>query len=173
MLPVDLRRLGAGKGFDNMSHQIVAVSGRPDLAPIVAKWLIDAFGHPGGRTVEQMTARVLAPSDGPEETFVLFDRDTPVGTASLSHDDLASRRDLTPWLAGVFVEPAFRGRGYATALVRQVEAFASAASVPTLWLYTWTAAPLYAQLGWQRAGVEKDRDQEVVLMVRTLSAGSI
>jgi GNAT superfamily N-acetyltransferase len=149
-------------------HSIVAVSDRPDLAPIVAAWLVGAFGYPGGRTPEQVTARILAPPRGPEETFVLLDQDRPVATASLAHDDLAARRDLTPWLAGVFVEPDWRGRGYATELVRRVETFASAASVPILWLYTWTAEPLYARLGWQRVGLEQDRGQEVVLMTRHL-----
>jgi RimJ/RimL family protein N-acetyltransferase len=115
------------KETEPVVHKIVAISDRPDLAPTVAKWLVDEFGYPGSRTLDEMTVLILSPPRGPEETFVLFDRDKPVGTASLAHDDLASRRDLTPWLAGVFVEPAFRGRGYATALVRRVEAFAAAA----------------------------------------------
>jgi GNAT superfamily N-acetyltransferase len=153
-----------------MSYRIATVSDRPDLAPIVAAWLVNAFGHPGGRMVEEVTSLILAPPRGPEESFVLLDQDQPVGTASLAHDDLASRRDLTPWLAGVFVEPSFRGRGYATALVRQVEAFASSASVTNLWLYTWSAEPLYARLGWRRVGLERDRGQEVVLMARDLSS---
>ena len=148
--------------------RIETTSGRPELAPIVAAWLVEAFGYPGGRTPEQVAARILAPPRGPEETFVLLEQDRPVGTASLAHDDLAARRDLTPWLAGVFVEPDARGRGYATALVRRVEAFAAAASVPVLWLYTWTAEPLYVRLGWRRVGLEQDRGQEVVLMTRRL-----
>jgi len=46
------------------------------LAPIVAGWRVGAiFNHPGGYTVEDMTARILAPPEGPKETFVLFDRD--------------------------------------------------------------------------------------------------
>jgi GNAT superfamily N-acetyltransferase len=150
-------------------HRIETTLGRPDLARIVANWLVAEFGYPGGRTPEQVVARILAPPNGPEETFVLFEQDKPVGTASLSHDDLASRSDLTPWLAGVFVEPAARGRGYASALVRRVEAFAATAGVPTLWLYTWTAAPLYARLGWQLVGPETDRGKDVVLMTRHLS----
>jgi predicted GNAT family acetyltransferase len=105
----------------------------------------------------------------PEETFVLFEGDIPVATASLARHDLDSRPDLTPWLAGVFVEPAFRQRGYAIVLVRYVEARAMVASVPTLWLNTWTAEPLYARLGWQRVGLEKCNSQEVVLMRRSLS----
>jgi GNAT superfamily N-acetyltransferase len=152
-----------------MAYTIVSISDRPELATVVAAWLIAEFGYPGGRTVDELTAKILSPRNGPEETFVLFDDDRPVGTASLAHDDLACRRDLTPWLAGVFVEPAYRGRGYASALVRQVEAFASAASVPTLSLYTWTAESLYARLGWQRLGLETDKGKEVVLMSRRLS----
>ena len=72
------------------------------------------------------------------------------------------------WIAGLYVEPAFRGRGYATALIRRVEAFAQAASVRVLWLYTSTAETLYARLGWQRAGTEDERGETVVLMKRSL-----
>jgi len=156
-----------------MSFKIAAVSDQPELAPVVAAWLVDAFGYPGGRTVEEITALILSPPIGPEETFVLFDQGAPVGTASLSHKDLEARPDLTPWLAGVVVQPAFCRCGYATALVRHVEAFAVAASVPVLWLYTWTAEPLYARLGWQRAGLETDQKRgcKVALMTRRLSDG--
>jgi GNAT superfamily N-acetyltransferase len=161
--------VGSG-GAGQMPYGIAAVSDRPELAPVAAAWLVDAFHRrPGGRTAEEMTALLLAPPDGPEETFVLLDGDRPVGTASLARGDLSARPDLTPWLAGVFVEPASRGRGHASRLVRRVEAFAAAASVRVLWLQTWTAAPLYARLGWERVGLERDKGQEVVLMRRLLS----
>lgn len=155
-----------------MSCRIVAVSERPELAPVVAQWRVDAFSnHPGGWTVEEMTAAILAPPIGPEENFVLLDQDESVGTAGLVREDLETRPDLTPWLAGLFVRPAFRGRGHATVLVRQVEAFALAASVPVLWLYTGAAEPFYARLGWRRAGVEQENGHEVVLMKRSLLEG--
>lgn len=128
------------------------------------------FDYPGGYTVEEMTKLILEPPVGPKETFVLFDGGEPAGTAALIRSDLETRPDLTPWLAGLWVQPAFRGRGHATALVRRVEAFALAASVPVLWLYTSTAEPLYAKLGWERAGVEQENGHEVVLMRRALSA---
>ena len=163
--------LTVGNEVERMGHWIALVSDRPELAPLVAGWRVGAFGYPGSWTVEEVTSLLLAPPVGPEATFVLFDQNRPVGTASLVHEDLETRRDLTPWLAGVFVEPAFRGRGYATVLVRRVEAFATAASVPVLWLYTSTAEPLYARLGWQRVGFERDCGQQVVLMRRVLSEG--
>ena len=152
-----------------MSPRILAVSDRPDLAPLVARWLVDAFHRPpADMTTEAMTALILAPPQGPEESFVLFEDDRPVGTASLSHDDLLSRPDLTPWLAGVFVLPQHRERGHPSALVRHVEGFARAASVAELWLYTRTAESLYARLGWQRVGLEQSNGHEVALMRRRL-----
>ncbi len=154
-----------------MGHRIAAISDRPELAPLVARWRVEAFfGYPGGCTVEELAALILAPPVGPKETFVLFDHDRPAGTAGLVRQDLETRPDLTPWLAGLF-QPAFRGRGHATALVRRVEVFAAAASVPVLWLYTSTAEPLYARLGWERVGSERDKGAEVALMKRTLSGG--
>ena len=137
-------------------------------------WRVGAFfSAPGGYSVEEMTALILAPPVGPEETFVLFDQDRPVGTAGVVHGDLDTRPDLTPWLAGVFVQPEFRGRGYATALIRRAEAFAAAACVPVLWLYTLTAEPFYVRLGWQRVGVEQEDGHDVVLMRRSLGASTL
>jgi hypothetical protein len=80
-----------------MSTRIFAVSDHPELAPQVAAWLVEAFGRPGGRNVAELTALILGPTNGPEESFLLFDGDTPAGTASLAHDDLDSRPDLRAW----------------------------------------------------------------------------
>ena len=154
-----------------MTVRITAVSKQLELAPLVAEWRVNAFFvRPGGYTVDEMTALILKPPGGPNETFVLFDGDRPVGTAGLMRSDLESRPDLTPWLGGLYVEPAFRGRGYATALVRQVEDFARAVAVPVLWLYTLNAKRIYRRLGWLYAGVEQEEGHDVILMRRELSA---
>jgi predicted GNAT family acetyltransferase len=72
-------------------------------------------------------------------------------------------------LASVLVRPQFRGRGYSAPLVKHVEE-AAAASATVLWLYTWSAERVYARLGWERVGRERDTDRniEVVLMKRKL-----
>jgi GNAT superfamily N-acetyltransferase len=89
----------------------------------------------------------------------------------LAAEDLDSRRDLTPWLAGVFVLPEYRRRGHASALVRHVEGVAREGGFGTLWLYTSSAAGLYARLGWAMAGFEREwqRGVEVALMRRDLT----
>jgi GNAT superfamily N-acetyltransferase len=131
---------------------------------------LEVFRHKGSKSLEEMTADLLLPSNGPEETFVLMVHGEPVACASLVRHDLPSRDDLTPWLAGVAVDPHFRGRGYGIAVVRQVEEFARAAGVETLWLYTWSAEGLYAKMGWKRAGDERDENRgiPVILMRRDL-----
>lgn len=158
--------------MSSMAIRIESVSDLPELAAQVAEWRVRAFfDHPGGYTVAEMTALILKPPGGPNRTFVLFDGDRPVGTAGLMRRDLASRPDLTPWLGGLYVEPAFRGRGHATSLVRQVENFTRLLAVPTLWLYTLSADGLYLRLGWQPAGVEQEDGRDVMLMQRELLSG--
>ena len=152
-----------------MSYRIVTVSDQPEMAPAVADWLLDAFRHDLSPSHDELIAKLLAQKARAEETFILFADNAPVGTASLVTNDLPSRSDLAPWLASVLVRPQFRGKGYSAPLVKHVEA--AAAPLATLfWLYTWTAEPVYARLGWQRVGLERDtdRDIEVVLMKRNL-----
>jgi GNAT superfamily N-acetyltransferase len=152
-----------------LTLRFAATSERPDLVPQVVDWLLEEFGHPGSPPRLQQIATMLAQPDHAEETFVLYDDEVPVGTASLVNNDLPSHPELTPWLASVLVLPAFRSKGYSTQLVRRVEQ-AAAASSDTLWLYTWSAEPVYAKLGWQRVGSSRDeaRGIDVVLMKRTL-----
>lgn len=149
--------------------RIVAVTTAPELAPIVAAWLVGEFhDYPGGSSVAEMTQSILTPAAPFEESFVLLEDGEPAGTASLTVEDLETRPDLTPWLAGVFVRPECRGRGHASALVRAVEAHARAHGIATLWLYTGHAARLYAGLGWREISRERDWWGPVTLMRRDL-----
>ena len=152
-----------------MTVSFVATSAQPDLVPQVVDWLREEFWHVGSPSREQQIAAMLAQPDHSEETFVLLDENVPVGTASLVNNDLPSRPDLTPWLASVLVLPLFRGKGYSAPLVRRVEE-AATLSATILWLYTWSAEPVYAKLGWQRVGPARDdaRGIDVVLMKRNL-----
>jgi len=160
----------AAKGAPLMTLSFVTTSAQPDLVPQVVDWLREEFWHAGSPSREQQIAAMLAQPDQSEETFVLVVDNVPVGTASLVNHDLSSRPDLTPWLASVLVLPPFRGKGYSAALVRRVEE-AAILSTTTLWLYTWSAEPVYAKLGWQRVGPSRDeaRGIDVVLMKRNLS----
>ena len=138
-------------GSEPALTSIVSTADRPDLFPLVARWLWVAFWGAGGRSLEDTVdavRRSVTAAPMPR-TFVLLADGRPVGTASLVAHDPDERPELTPWLAGMFVEPDVRGRGYAGLLIGAVEAAARHAAIPTLWLYTNAAERIYARAGWR------------------------
>lgn len=152
---------------------VATVARRPDLLPIVAGWLWREWWQRRGRSLEQTQAiyaacraEIVAP-----QTFVLLAGGTPVGTVTLARRDLDERPDLTPWLAGVFVVPEARGRGYVRHLLAAFDEACRAAAIGTAWLYTNTAEPVYLRAGWQVAEViQRQGKPPVTLMRRDLLA---
>ena len=105
--------------------------------------------------------------------FVLLSGEMPVGTATLARKDLEERPDLTPWLAGVFVVPEARGRGYVSHLLQAFDDACRAASIETAWLYTNTAERVYLRAGWAVAEIVQRRDKlPTTLMRRDLTSSS-
>jgi GNAT superfamily N-acetyltransferase len=148
--------------------EIVTLVQRPDLIPTAARWIWQEWERHKGRRIEgaiEWLAQYRA-AIGPDQGFVLLDGGVAAGTASFVHDDLDARPELTPWLASVYVDPAFRGRGYAVRLVRFVEAECRRAGIATLWLHTAHAAGLYAKLGWQALEEIDNHGERVTLMRR-------
>jgi GNAT superfamily N-acetyltransferase len=153
-----------------MKISVVSTSDRPDLVPVVARWLWDEFWRHHGHSLDQTLSVVresIAARPMPR-TFILLVEGEPVGTASLAAQDLDERPDLTPWLAGVFVEPRARGRGYAAHLIAAVEEECRTASIATLWLYTRTAERIYVRAGWRTVETIQHNGKPYALMRRDL-----
>lgn len=138
--------------MSNSTLDLVTLAERPELIVSVRSWFADRHVSPVA----------------PERCFVLLAAGIAAGTASLTASGLTSRPDLTPWLANLFVLPAFRGRGHASRLVAKVEAAARMAHIPTLWLVTRSAQGLYARLGWQAVGPTDFHGDAATLMCRDL-----
>lgn len=153
-----------------MDKRIIGIADRPDLAPLVAGWLWEAFWRDDGHTVAEVEAVIAAgtATRGPPQTFILLLDGAPAGTASLAAQDLDSRPDLTPWLAGVYVLPEARGHGLAQALVGAVEDAARAAGIRTIWLYTRKAERVYLRGGWQTVEYFTHHGVQAALMRREL-----
>lgn len=154
--------------------EIVATSDRPDLAPVVARWLWDEFWQANGHSFEE-TLEAVAHSVTAQpmpRTFILLRDGAPVGTASLVENDLPERPDLNPWLAGVVVDPSFRRNGYVANLVAAVEREGRILGAQTLWLYTRTAERIYARLGWRNVETVRRNEKSYALMMRDLKSTS-
>jgi GNAT superfamily N-acetyltransferase len=111
--------------------------------------------------IAQSTSRL-----GPQQTFVALVDGIPVGTCSFVVHDLDERPDLTPWLAGVFVAPEQRRKGYVIPLIRAVEAASIAAAISTLWLHTEQAERIYAKAGWRSIEVVQRKGKPAVTLMR-------
>jgi GNAT superfamily N-acetyltransferase len=102
--------------------------------------------------------------------FIALDGKKLSGSAFLVEHDMSTRRDLSPWLAGVYVKETYRGQGIASELVHRVEMTAIAYNVQTMYLYTQFASALYKKLGWSSVERCHYRGVQVEIMCKSISA---
>lgn len=112
--------------------------------------------------LRQRTRRDTIPT-----TYVAFAGDDPVGSVTLDAHDMAARRDLSPWLAGLYVTPAYRGQGVGSALTRHAMTQACSLGIPRLYLHTATARAFYERLGWRPLAEAWYEGEPVVMMIAT------
>jgi GNAT superfamily N-acetyltransferase len=158
---------------------IESIAARPDLIETVARWQFDEWGQlePGDSLAArrgELSAQVSKPGSIPH-TFVALDGDEPIGSASVVAQDgevvraSPRQRDLTPWLASVYVRPQWRGRGVATALAGHVMAQVAAMGVMRLYLFTADAQKLYERVGWQVLGTDTYNGLTLTIMAVDLT----
>ena len=81
---------------------------------------------------------------------------------------MTTHHDLTPWLAGVYVLPIYRGQGIGTALIHHSENQAAQMGIPRLYLYTPSVERFYERLGWSTIERELYVGQAVAIMAKEL-----
>lgn len=90
---------------------------------------------------------------------------TLLGSVTLKVNDMSSHPELTPWLAGVFVFPQFRGRGIGKILIAHAENIAKDIfHAKTIYLYTGSSEGLYIKTGYTVRERIKRNDKELVIM---------
>lgn len=124
----------------------------PHLLPVVASWIHDQWGRRSPGVSLQSTIERYRPyvqRDALPLTMVaLSDEEVPLGTASLCVHGMHIRKDLTPWLAAVYVAPEHRGLGVGSAVVQATEGVAREMGFRKLYLFTPDREHFYARLGW-------------------------
>lgn len=137
---------------------------------LVARWRYDAFFAEDGITYEESRDALHAWMAGlGYETALLAELDgRPAGSCLFVREEIDPKHDFTPWLAALYVAPEYRKRGVASALVRAIEQHARDVGCTQLYLYTITAEPLYAKLGWTALEHFDWHGEAFVLMARDL-----
>ncbi len=128
------------------------LSGHPEHVETVARWIYDEWTHVTDPDFQAEVRRVRGRlhDDRVPMTLVALDGQECVGTVSLFEHDLPSRRDLTPWLAALYVREDRRNTGVGSALVERVVKEARRLGIQRLYLHTETAPRYYARKGWRR-----------------------
>ncbi|RPI24463.1 MAG: GNAT family N-acetyltransferase [Chloroflexota bacterium] len=150
---------------------IAYLADHPQHLKTVAAWLYNEWGrHNPESSLEKIEARLGGHlnRDAMPMTLIALDGERPVGTAALQASDMSTRRELTPWLAAVYVDPEHRNRGAGSELVRAVEAEARKLGIQRLYLFTPDRDQFYTRLGWRVLENTEYRSKQVVIMDKML-----
>ncbi len=154
--------------------EIVPLIDRPEFIPLVAQWNWDEWGDllPCASCAEfAASLRTEMRRDGIPITFLALAADLPIGTVSVIPNDLATRPDLSPWLASLYVVPAHRSRGLGRRLAEHAVSAARSLDIGTLYLYTPGQAAFYRALGWEDLEAANFRGREITIMRQRLAPG--
>lgn len=147
--------------------KIINLAEAPQHIPRIAQWHHAEWGYlnPGATAddrIEKMQ-RYLKGSKIPA-MYIALEGMELLGTAALVESDMDSHPELTPWLASVFVNPAYRKRGIGAALVNKVAEVSAHQGITALYLFTPDQEHFYARLGWQFIAQESYRGGNATLM---------
>jgi GNAT superfamily N-acetyltransferase len=124
----------------------------PPFAPVVIDRIWNAWWRPKGHDVSvigSLLEKNLASKAAQPFCLVAYDGDTFIGTVSCIASDVAERPLLAPWIAALWVDPAFRRTGAASALLSKGAGRAFALGEQRLYLHCRTALqPFYEKRGW-------------------------
>ncbi len=137
----------------------------------MAAWVFQEWGRDfAASSLEKVEAqfRTHLNRDRVPLTLVALLDHQPVGTASLFVKDMATRPDLSPWLAAVYVPLEHRSQGIATRLVQATEALSRQIGIARLYLFTHAQEVFYAHRAWSVLERTEYCRQSVVIMTKSL-----
>jgi predicted N-acetyltransferase YhbS len=82
-------------------------------------------------------------------TYIALENDVCIGTVSIFENDLKTQDRYKPWLASLYVKPAYRSKGIGQALIRKALQVTKELGYQRLFLRTEHASDYYRKLGWQ------------------------
>jgi len=132
--------------------RIEYLSDNASKIPELARLHFEEWGYlRPGESIEERTERLrlFCGRHSIPSVVVALENDELIGSAMLVDRDMESHLHLTPWLAGVFVRPQFRGKNIGKALVKRIEDDAHSLGIRALYLYSPSTRGFYEQLGWK------------------------
>jgi len=146
---------------------IELLADHPGVIPTLVSWEHREWGYlMPGVSLEQFASAFQrrANRDRIPMTLLGFVGGELVATASLIVHDMMTRKDLSPWLAIVYVAPDHRRKGYGGAMVRAAMNKTSELGVGELYLFTPDQMAFYERLGWSMGQLVDYQGKSVTIM---------
>jgi len=100
--------------------------------------------------------------------LVAVDKGRFIGTICLKEYDMDTRKELSPWLAGLYIKDEYRNIGIGKLLIENISNEALKININELYLFTPSAKDYYKKLGWSTVIQEDYRGINVVIMKKRL-----
>lgn len=128
-------------------YHIIRIQEHPEFVPSAAKWFHEKWGIPEAAYLESM-ADCLTASIPVPRWYVVMDGQQIIAGLGVIENDFHERKDLTPNVCAVYVEPAYRCQGIAGELLGFVCREYKEMGVDTLYLLT-DHDSFYERYGWE------------------------
>lgn len=141
-----------------------------NLIDKIANWYLNEWETP----IEKTVSRLL---NYPNEDFliqlILFKDGEAIGSGGIctnvnlltTHERF---RQFTPWVALIYTEEKYRGRGLGKMLMEHLEHHAKESGLSKIYLYTATAESLYKRCGWSEIERIIYKGQDTVVMEKEI-----
>ena len=132
--------------------EIQPLANYPDAVPLLSEWFFSEWNDYDRRTHSEIEAQLRQNlgRDSVPITFVAIQDSRIIGTVSLDLSDLPPYDHLfSPWVASLYVPPAFRRRGVGRSLVSHVIDYARSKRLPRIYLWTPGSPGFYEKCGWR------------------------
>jgi len=143
-----------------------------DVISTLAQWSYEEWSylHPE-RTLSDVEQLVLQGSNKEHIpiSLVAIDKGEVIGMIALKTSDFKARPDLSPWLAGLYVDKARRRKGVGTKLVHEIEKLAAQLGASKLYLVTDDAENFYSKLNWSVQERTVWQDLSVTVMEKDIA----
>lgn len=120
----------------------------PELAEKAARWFSDKWGIPGDAYLESIRDGIARKTEVPQWYVVVDEGQGIAAGAGVIENDFHDRKELTPNLCALWVEPQYRNRGLARQLLNDIRRDMHELGFPTLYLVT-DLVDFYEKCGWR------------------------
>jgi GNAT superfamily N-acetyltransferase len=132
--------------------RIEYLSNHPEVLPVLKQWFETEWASYyglGGRGDAQRDLAAYANGTRLPVGVVAFLDNEICGVAALKSESISTHSHLSPWAAAAMVNPAHRGRGIGTELIRALEEEAKRQGYCDIYCGTSTATHLLERRGWR------------------------